>query len=43
MYAVVEEANKLTVVYYLIAFFCKVFSIVDLLKEVIDWCGCIPT
>ena len=43
MHVVVAEAKKLTVADYFIALFCEVFSIIEILKEVIDWCGFIPT
>ena len=43
MYIVVAEAKKLAVIDYSIAFFCKLFSVVKLLKEVRNECGWIPT
>ena len=43
MYIIVAEANKLTVIDYLIYLFCELFSIIDMLKEVSNWCGWIPT
>ena len=43
MYVVVAEMKKFTVIDYFIAFFCEVFSIFELLEEVSDWCGWIPT
>ena len=39
----IAEAEKLTVVDYFIAFFCKFFYLIELLEEVRDWCGLIPT
>ena len=43
MHVVISEAKKFTVINYFIAFFCKVFSFIEMLKEVSDWCGLIPT
>ena len=43
MHVVISEAKNFTVIDYFIAFFCKVFSVVEMLKEVSDWCGWIPT
>ena len=43
MHVVISEAKKFTVIDYFIAFFCKVFFVVEMLKEVSDWCGWIPT
>ena len=43
MHVVVAEAKKLTVIGYFAAFFCEVFSVIELLKEASDWCGWIPT
>ena len=43
VYVVVLEAKKFTDVDYFVAFFWKVFSIVELLKEVRNWCWWIPT
>ena len=43
MYIFVAESKKLTVVDSLISFFCKLFSVVEMLKEVSKWCGWIPT
>ena len=40
---VVEEAKMLTVIDYLVAFFWEFFSIIELLKEVRNWCGWILT
>ena len=42
MYVVVAEANNLIVIDYFIAFFCKVFYTIEMLKEVINWCELIP-
>ena len=42
MYIFVAEANNLAVVYYFIAFFCKLFSVIDILKEFSNGCGWIP-
>ena len=43
VYIVVAEAKKLIVVDYLIAFFCELFSIIELLKDFSNFCGWIPT
>ena len=43
MHVVVAGTKKLTVIDYFIAFFCKLFSIIELLEEVSDWCEWIPT
>ena len=43
IHVVIAEAKNFTVVDYFIAFFCEVFSIIDLLKEVSYWFGWIPT
>ena len=43
MHVFIAEAKKFTVIEYLIVFFCKVFSVIDMLKYVSDWCGWIPT
>ena len=43
MHIVVAEAKKLTVVDYFIVFCRKVFSTIELLGEVSDWYGWIPT
>ena len=42
VYIVVVEVDKLTVIYYFIALFCELFSIIELLKEVSNWCEWIP-
>ena len=42
MYIVVAEAKNLAVVDYFIAFFCKRFSVIEMLKEVRNGCGWIP-
>ena len=42
MNIVVEEANKLTVIDYFVAFCCEVFSIVEFLEEVANWHGWFP-
>ena len=42
MYIVVSEANKLAVIDYLVAFFCELFSVIELSKEVSNGCGWIP-
>ena len=36
MHVVISEAKKFTVIDYFIAFFCKVFSVIEMLKEVSD-------
>ena len=36
------EENKLDVIDYFIALFCKLFFIIELLKEVSNGCGWIP-
>ena len=43
MYIVVAEAKKLAVIDYFISLFCKLFSVIELLKEVSNGCGWIPT
>ena len=43
IYIVVAEAKKLAVINYLISFSCKLFSVVELLKQVRYWYGWIPT
>ena len=43
MYIFVAEAKKFAVIDYFISFFCKFFSVVELLKEVSNGCGWIPT
>ena len=43
MYDIVAEAKKFTVIDYFIAFFCELFSIIEMLKQVRNWCGWIPT
>ena len=43
MYIVVAEAKKLAVINYFIAFFCEIFSDIELLKEVSNGCGWITT
>ena len=43
MYIFVAEAKKLSVIAYFIDFFCKLFSVIELFKEVSDGCGWIPT
>ena len=43
MYIVVAEAKNLTVIDYFVSFSCKLFSIIEPLKEVINWRGWIPT
>ena len=43
MYIVVSETKKLAVVDYFIAFFCELFSVIGMLKEVSNGCGWIPT
>ena len=43
MYIFVAEAKKLAVINYLISFFCEFFSVIELLKEVRNGCGYIPT
>ena len=43
MYIVLKEAKKLAVIDYFIAFLCEFFSVIELLKEVINGCGWIPT
>ena len=43
MYIVVAEEKKLDVIDYFIAFLCKLFSVIDMLKEVSNGCGWIPT
>ena len=35
--------KKLAVIDYFIAFFCQLFSVIEMLKEVRNGCGCIPT
>ena len=42
LYIFVSEANKLAVIDYFIAFFCELFSIIELLKEASNGCGWIP-
>ena len=42
VYVVVAETKKLTVIDYFIAFFCELFSIIEMLKEVSNWCRWIP-
>ena len=43
MYIVVVKAKKLDVIDDLISFFCEFSSVVELLKEVSNGCGWIPT
>ena len=43
MYIVLAEAKKLAVIDYFIAFFCELFSVIELLKEVSNGCGWTPT
>ena len=43
MYIVVVDAKRYDVIYYFIAFFCGFFSVIELLKEVSNGCGWIPT
>ena len=43
MYIAVSEAKNLSVIDYFIAFLCGLFSVVDILKEVCNGCGWIPT
>ena len=43
MHIFVAEAQKLTVIDYLVPFCFKIFSIIELLEKVGNWCGCIPT
>ena len=43
MYIVVVEAKNLAVVDYFIAFFCELFSVIELLKEVSNGCGWVRT
>ena len=43
MYIVVAEEKKLAVIDYLIDLFLGLFSVIDLLKEVSNGCGWIPT
>ena len=43
MYVFISEAKNFTVVDYFISFFCEVFSMIELFKEVRNWCGWIPT
>ena len=43
MHIAVSEAKKLAVIDYFIAFFCELFSVIELLKEVSNGCGWIPT
>ena len=42
-YIVVAEAKKLIFVDHFISLFCQFVSIVDILKEVGNWCWCILT
>ena len=42
MHIIVAEAKKLTIIDYFVAFFCKVFSIIELLEEAGNWRGWIP-
>ena len=42
MYIFVPEAKNLTILDYFIEFLFKLFTIIELLKEVINWCGWIP-
>ena len=42
MFIVLAEAKKLAVIDYFIDFLCELFSIIELLKEVSNGCGCIP-
>ena len=42
MYIVVAKAKKFAVIDYFIAFFCKLLSIIEPLKEVSNGCGWIP-
>ena len=39
----VTEAKKLTVVDYFDAFCCELFSVIELLEEIGNWCRWIPT
>ena len=43
MHVVIADEKKFTVIDYFIEFFWKVFSVIEMLKEVNDWCGWIPT
>ena len=43
MHLVLAEAKNLTIIDYFIVFFFEVFSIIEMLKEVRNWCGWIPT
>ena len=39
----IPEAKKLAVIDYFIDFFCEIFSVVEMLKEVSNGCGWITT
>ena len=43
MHIVIEEAKKFTVVDYFVAFWCEVFSIIELLEVVVNVWGWITT
>ena len=43
MLIVLAESKKLTVIDYFVTFFWKVFSVIELMEEVVNWRGWSPT